>query len=116
MIGFIEVASISKTISLKLKKPLNLNQELIGQGISSITGSFFQSYPTSASFARSAINLMVGAKTGFSSVVTGLVVMILLLFFTPLFYHLPKAVLAASIIMAVGQLIQTSPITTSIRT
>jgi sulfate permease, SulP family len=105
MIGFMEVASVSKTISLKTKATLNLNQELIGQGISAVLGSFFQSYPTSGSFSRSAMNFMSGAKTGFSSVVTGLVVMILLLFFTPLLYHLPKAVLAASIIMAVKQLI-----------
>jgi SulP family sulfate permease len=68
-------------------------------------GSFFQAYPSSGSFSRSAVNLNAGAKTGFSSVVTAIIVVITLLFLTPLLYHLPKATLAAVVIMAVFGLI-----------
>jgi MFS superfamily sulfate permease-like transporter len=60
-----------------------------------------RSYPTSGSFSRSAVNLQSGAVSGLSSVITGVTVMITLLFFTPLLYHLPQSVLAAVIMMAV---------------
>ena len=59
------------------------------------TAGLFGAYPVSGSFSRSAVNISAGARTGFSSVVTGSVVAITLLFLTPLLYHLPQAVLAA---------------------
>jgi len=105
MVGFMEAISIAKAMAAKTKHRIDPNQELIGQGLGNITGSFFQSYPASGSFSRSAVNLNAGAKTGFSSVVTAILVVITLLFLTPLLYHLPKATLAAVVIMAVFGLI-----------
>jgi len=105
LVGFMEAISIAKAMAAKTKDRVDPNQELIGQGLGNIAGSFFQSYPASGSFSRSAVNLGAGAKTGMSSVFTGVVVVITLLFLTPLLYHLPKAVLAAVIIMAVIGLI-----------
>jgi MFS superfamily sulfate permease-like transporter len=84
---------------------LDPNRELIGQGISNIIGAMGQSYPVSGSFSRSAVNLQAGGLTGFSNVLSSVFVAITLLFFTPLLYHLPQAVLAAIIMMAVIGLI-----------
>jgi sulfate permease, SulP family len=105
LVGFMEAISIAKAMAAKTKDRIDPNQELIGQGLGNIVGSFFQSYPSSGSFSRSAVNLGAGAKTGFSSVVTAAVVVVTLLFLTPLLYHLPQAVLAAVIMMAVFGLI-----------
>ena len=105
LVGFMEAISIAKAMAAKTKHRIDPNQELIGQGLGNITGSFFQSYPASGSFSRSAVNLNAGAKTGFSSFVTAAIVVITLLFLTPLLYHLPKATLAAVIMMAVFGLI-----------
>jgi SulP family sulfate permease len=105
LVGFMEAISIAKAMAAKTKDRIDPNQELIGQGLGNIIGSFGQSYPTSGSFSRSAVNFGAGAKTGMSSVFTALVVMLTLLFLTPLLYHLPKAVLAAVIMMAVIGLI-----------
>lgn len=105
LIGFMEAISIAKAMSAKTKERIDPNQELIGQGFANIVGSMSQAYPTSGSFSRSAVNLNAGAITGMSSVYTTAVVMITLLFLTPLLYHLPKAVLAAVIMMAVFGLI-----------
>ncbi len=110
LVGFMEAISIAKAMAAKTKDRIDPNQELIGQGLGNIFGSFFQSYPASGSFSRSAVNLGAGAKTGMSSVFTGAVVVITLLFLTPLLYHLPKAVLAAVIIMAVIGLINFSAV------
>ncbi|SFV80347.1 Sulfate permease [hydrothermal vent metagenome] len=97
-------------MAAQTKQRLNADQELIGQGLANIVSSFFQGYAVSGSFSRSAVNISSGAVTGFSSVVTAVIVGITLLWLTPLLYHLPQATLAAVIIMAVVNLIKFSPI------
>ncbi len=101
LVGFMEAISIAKAIAAKTKQRIDPNQELLGQGISNIVGSLSQAFPVSGSFSRSAVNLGAGAKTGMSSVFAGIIVLVTLLFLTPLLYHLPQAVLAAVIMMAV---------------
>ena len=105
LLGFMEAISIAKAMAAKTGQRLDPNQELIGQGLSNIAGSFSQSYAVSGSFSRSAVNLQAGAVTGMSSVFTSGVVMISLLFLTPLLYYLPQSVLAAIIMMAVVNLV-----------
>ena len=105
LVGFMEAISIAKAMAAKTKQRIDPNQELIGQGLANIVGSFSQSYPASGSFSRSAVNLNAGAVSGMSSVFTGILVLVALLFLTPLLYHLPQAVLAAIIMMAVTGLI-----------
>lgn len=110
LIGFMEAISIAKAMAARTRQRLNANQELIGQGLSNVVAGMFSGYPVSGSFSRSAVNINAGAMTGFSSIITGLVVMITLIFLTPLLYHLPQATLAAVIIMAVINLIKIDPI------
>lgn len=110
LIGFMEAISIAKTMAAESRQRLDPNQELVGQGLANITSSLFNGYPVSGSFSRSAVNFEAGAITGFSSVVTGIVVGITLLFLTPLLYHLPQATLGAVIIMAVINLVKFKPI------
>ncbi len=110
LIGFVEAISIAKAMASQTRQRLSANQELVGQGLANITSGVFQGYAVSGSFSRSAVNFAAGARTGFSSVVTGLLVALTLLFLTPLLYHLPQATLAAVIIVAVINLIKFAPI------
>ena len=110
LIGFMEAISIAKAMAAKTRQKLDANQELIGQGLGNIMGGLFQSYPTSGSFSRSAVNISAGAITGFSAVITTVVVVITLLWLTPLLYYLPQATLAAVIMMAVIGLVNIAPI------
>jgi sulfate permease, SulP family len=105
LVGFMEAISIAKAIAAKTRQKIDPNQELIGQGLGNIVGAMSHAFPVSGSFSRSAVNINAGAVTGMSSVFTGLFVLVTLLFLTPLLYHLPQAVLAAVIIMAVIGLI-----------
>jgi SulP family sulfate permease len=105
-----EAISVAKSMAVKTKQRLDINQELIGQGLANVTSSFFQGYAVAGSFSRTSVNASAGAITGFSSVVTALIVGIMLLWLTPLLYHLPQATLAAVIMMAVFHLINFSPI------
>lgn len=105
VIGVVECFSIAKVLEAKHNDyKVNANQELYAIGISKIGGAFFQSIPTSASFTRSAINNEAGAKSGLASLITALLVVLTLLFFTEYFFYLPKAILAAIILMAVKSL------------
>ncbi len=110
LIGFVEAISVAKAIAASTRQRLDANQELVGQGLANLTAGFFQGYSVSGSFSRSAVNSSAGAITGFSSVITSLVVGVTLLWLTPLLYHFPQATLAAVIIMAVINLIKIKPI------
>ncbi len=106
LISFIESLAIAKTIEGKHKDYKVIpNQELLALGITKIGGAFFQSYPTTGSFTRSAINDEAGAKTGVSSIISAAVIALILLFLTPAFYYLPKAILASVIVVAVVGLV-----------
>ncbi|HMQ64453.1 MAG TPA: sulfate permease, partial [Flavilitoribacter sp.] len=106
LISFIETLSIAKTIEARHKSYRVIpNQELIALGLTKVGGSFFHAFPTTGSFTRSAINDQAGAKTTLSSFFAASLIALTLLFLTPLFYYLPKAVLAAIVISAVLTLI-----------
>ncbi|HUT12925.1 MAG TPA: SulP family inorganic anion transporter [Thermoguttaceae bacterium] len=107
-LGFMEAISIAKAMAARTGQVLDPNQELIGQGLANILGSVGQSYPTSGSFSRSAVNLQSGAQTGLSCVFASAAVAVVLLLFTPWLYHLPQATLAAIIMMAVIGLVSVS--------
>ena len=110
LLGFVEAISVAKAIASETRQRLSANQELVGQGISNIVASAFQAYPVSGSFSRSAVNFDADARTGFSSIVAGIIVAITLLFLTPLLFHLPQATLAAVIMVAVFNLIKIEPV------
>ena len=106
MVGYLETISIGKSLEAKQDEyRIRPNQELIALGLSNMVGSLFKAYPTTSSFSRSAINQESGGTTGMSAIISVLMVVITLLFLTPLFYHLPKTVLAAIIIVSVFGLI-----------
>lgn len=106
LVSFMESIAVAKAIQSKHKNyKVDSNQELIALGLSNIGGSFFQSYPVTGGFSRTAVNDQSGAKTGMSSIISALLIVLTLLFLTPLFYYLPKAILASVIMVAVFGLI-----------
>jgi len=106
MVGYLETISIGKSLEAKQDEyRIRPNQELIALGISNMVGSLFKAYPSASSFSRSAINQESGAKTGMAALISVVMVVTTLLFLMPLFYYLPKTVLAAIIIVAVFGLI-----------
>ncbi len=107
LIAFMEAISVAKAVEVKQKEyEVDANQELLALGASNIVGSFFQSYPTTGGFSRTAVNDLSGAKTGVAALISAMVVGLTLLFLTPLFYYLPNAILAAIIMVAVFGLIE----------
>ena len=108
VVGFLEAYAVSKSICAQTRQRIDVNQELIGQGLGNIASSLFKGYPVAGSFSRTAVNFSAGAVSGVSSVFVSLLVLITILFFTPLLYFLPKAILSAVVIAALVDLIEFS--------
>lgn len=105
LVSFMEATSSATLITSRTGEKWQQNQELIGQGLAKIASAFSGSLPVSASFSRSALNFATGARTGLASIVSVAVVILTLLYLTPLLWHLPDAVLAAVILLVVSGLI-----------
>ena len=107
LVAYMESIAVAKAMQQKSGAyEVDANQELVALGAANVGGSFFQSFPVTGGFSRTAVNYDTGAKTGLASVFSAVVVAITLLVLTPLFYYLPHAILAAIIMMAVYGLIE----------
>ncbi len=106
IVSFTESIAVAKAMQARHKDyQVRANQELIALGVTNIGGSFFQSFPTTGGFSRTAVNDQAGAKTQMASIITASLIVITLLFLTPLFYYLPKSIVASVIMVAVYGLI-----------
>ncbi|WP_019416199.1 SulP family inorganic anion transporter [Paenisporosarcina sp. TG20] len=115
-ISFLESYAVVKTLAARDKEQINTNQELVGLGLANISSSLVGSIPVAGAISRTAVNYQSGAKTNLSLLITAACIIITLLFLTPLFHYLPKATLAAIIILAVSNLINLKEITLLLRT
>lgn len=106
LVSFLETASSAKVENQSVRKPWNDNQDLIAQGLAKLASGLTGGFPTSSSFSRSAINLYAGAQTGWATLVTVLMVLVVLLWLTPALYYVPSPVLAAVVVAAVSSLFQ----------
>lgn len=106
LVGFAESFAIAKTIQSKHKNyRLDSNQELIALGLANFGAAFFKGFPVTGGFSRTAVNNQAGAKTTMASVISAILIVLTLLFFTSLFYNLPSAILAAVVLVAVSGLV-----------
>ncbi len=106
LVGFMESIAVAKAIQSKHRNyKVEPNQELVALGLANIGGSFFQAFPTTGGFSRTAVNDQAGAQTGMASIISAALIALTLLFLTPLFFYLPKAILASVIMVAVFGLI-----------
>ena len=99
IIGLVEAISISKTIASTSRQKIDANQEFIGQGLANAVSSFFQCFPGSGSFTRSAINYHNGAVSRFAGILSGVVVALVLVFFAPFAKYIPSPCLAGVLIL-----------------
>jgi len=106
LVSFMESIAVAKSIQAKHKDyEVDSNQELIALGLANVGGSFLQAYPVTGGFSRTAVNDQAGAKTGIAAIISAILIVLTLLFLTPLFYYLPQTILASVIMVAVFGLI-----------
>ena len=105
LVGFMEAISVAKAVEERHDYDVDANQELKALGMANVLGALFQSYPTTGGFSRTAVTEQSGGKTPVTAWVAAAVVALTLVLLTPLFHHLPNAVLAAVVLVAVVGLV-----------
>ncbi len=105
LIGFVESVSVGKTLGAKKRERINANQELVALGAANTAAAISGGFPVTGGFSRSAVNFDAGADTQMASILTAAGIGIATLFLTPILHFLPKAALAATIIVAVLSII-----------
>ena len=100
LVSFLETASSAKVDNAQRGQRWDQDQDLIGQGLAKLSSALVGAFPTSSSFSRSALNLYAGARTGWATLFSVVVVLVAVLLLTPLLAHVPLAVLAAIVVGA----------------
>lgn len=108
VIGYVESISVAQTLAAKRRQRIEPNQELVALGASNISAGLSGGYPVTGGFARSVVNFDAGAQTPAAGAFTAIGLLIAALALTPFLYFLPKATLAATIIVAVLSLVDLS--------
>ncbi len=111
IIGYVESVSVAQTLAAKRKQRIEPNQELIALGAANLSSGLSGGYPVTGGFARSVVNFDAGAETPAAGAFTAVGLLLAALMLTPLLYFLPKATLAATIIVAVLSLVDFSILT-----
>lgn len=105
IVGYVETVSIAQTLAAKRREKIEHNQELIALGLSNFGSGLSGGFPVTGGFARSVVNFDAGAKTPAAGAFTAIGIAFSTLFLTSLLFYLPKATLAATIIIAVLSLV-----------
>ncbi len=108
VIGFVESVSVAQTLAARKRQRIDPDQELVGLGTANISAAFSGGFPVTGGFARSVVNADAGAETPAAGAFTAVGILLAAMYLTPLLYFLPKATLAATIIIAVLSLVDLS--------
>jgi SulP family sulfate permease len=101
LVAYMEGIAVAKALAARSDQHVDANAELVAVGAANVSGGLFQAFPVAGGFSRSAVNFSAGARTPFASLVTAAVVALTAVALTPAFHHLPRAVLAAIVVVAV---------------
>lgn len=101
LVAYMEGIAVAKALAARSQQHVDANREAVAVGAANLSAGVFQAFPVAGGFSRSAVNFSAGARTPVATLVTAFVVALTALVLTPAFYHLPKAVLAAIVVVAV---------------
>jgi sulfate permease, SulP family len=104
-VGFMESYAVARSLARRGRYRIDADGELRGLGAANVAAGLFSGYPVTGGFSRSAVNYQAGARTQLASLITAALILVALLAFTGLFHFLPRAVLAAIVVVAVSGLV-----------
>ncbi|RBP83536.1 sulfate permease [Marinomonas rhizomae] len=108
IVGFIGSVSVAQSYAAKRRQDIHPNQELVGLGLANIGAALSGSFPVTGGFSRTVLNADCGSKSPMTGIISALLILLTLLFMTPLFYYLPTTILAAIISISMAKLISFS--------
>jgi sulfate permease, SulP family len=116
MLGLLEAIAMAKAIAAQTRQKLDINQQVLSEGMANLTGSLFQCFPGSGSLTRSSINQQAGGRTQWSGVFAALAVGMTVVLFAPYGYYIPKAGLAGILILSAWRLVDRAQLVYYLRT
>lgn len=105
IVGFVGSVSVAQSFAAKRRQDIDPNQELVGLGLANLGSALSGAFPVTGGFSRTVLNADCGAKNPMNGIITAVLILLILLFLTPLFFYLPKAILAAIISISMMQLV-----------
>lgn len=106
LIAYVESVAIAKVTANLRGEKIQPNQELIALGMANLTTAVSGGMPVAGGFSRTMVNFSAGAKTQIAMLIAASILMVAVMFFTPLFQNIPKAGLAAIILVAIVPLVR----------
>jgi sulfate permease, SulP family len=105
LLAYIEGVAAARAFATKHRQNIDARRELLGLAAANIATAAVGGYPVAGGLSQTAVNEGAGARSRMSLVFASLTLALCLLFFTTLLTDLPKAALAAVVLMAVAGLI-----------
>ncbi|MGN6132934.1 MAG: SulP family inorganic anion transporter, partial [Aureliella sp.] len=105
LLGLLEAIAMAKSIAIKTRQKLDINQQCLSEGLANLSGSFFHCFPGSGSLTRSYINYQAGAATEWSGVIAAAGVALTVLLFAPLVQYIPRPALAGVLMLTATRMI-----------
>lgn len=105
VVGFVESVSVGQTLAARRRQRIEPDRELVALGASNLGAAFSGGFPVTGGFSRSVVNFDAGAQTPAAGVLTAAGILVAALLLTPALYHVPRATLAATIVVAVLALV-----------
>lgn len=105
LVGFAESVSAARSYASKFGYEVDANQEMVGIGVANVGAGFSGGFVVDGSLSKTASAVGAGAKSQMVSLIAAVLIIVTVLFLTPLFYSLPEATLGAIVIHAVWKLI-----------
>lgn len=115
-LSIVEAVSIAREVARQTGDRIDVNQELVGQGMANVAAGLLGGYPVSGSFTRTAVNHQAGARTPLAAVLCGGFVLAGVLLFGPAAAHLPRAALAGLIVLIAWRMVDWRAIRRVVRT
>ncbi|MBI4694970.1 MAG: SulP family inorganic anion transporter [Gammaproteobacteria bacterium] len=104
VVGFAEPAAVARTMATRDREPWSADRELISQGVANLAAGISGGFPVGGSFTRTSLNRLAGGRTRWSGAITGVAVLAFLPF-AGVLADLPRAVLAAILIVSAQPLV-----------
>ena len=101
LMAFLETVLVARTNRERSEPAIDVDQELLANGVAALAGGLTQTLPPAGGFSQSAVNLRSGARSQLAGLVTAVLACLTALFLAPLLDDLPSAVLAAVVMSAI---------------
>ncbi|MGR9086783.1 MAG: SulP family inorganic anion transporter [Gammaproteobacteria bacterium] len=106
LIAYVESVAIAKVTANLRGEKIIPNKELIALGAANLASSLSGGMPVAGGFSRTMVNFTAGARTQMAMLIAAGILALAVMFFTHWFENIPKAALAAIILVAIIPLLR----------